>query len=206
MQDIVNKIKEFFKKLRSSKFIVIPVVLIFALLLYKYKGVFVAASVNGQPISRLSVLSQLEKEGGKQVLDNLITNNLILQEANKEKVTVTSSEISNEIGKIQTQLKSSGSDLDTALLAQGMTRKDLEDQIRLKIMVDKMAAKDVNVADKDVEDYFNKNKSSYPKETKLDSVKDEIKKMLVQQKTAEAVSNWISNLKTKAKINYFVSY
>src|SRR5581483_10957610 len=119
MRDIPNKLKNLFKNILRSKLIWIPVAVAFAFLAYRYRGILVAASVNGQPVSRLSVISMLEKEGGKQVLDNLITNSLILQEAKKQNVSVNLSEIQSEEDKIQAQLKTSGSDLDTALASQG---------------------------------------------------------------------------------------
>ncbi len=197
MEKILNK---------KSKLILIPVVLLVAVVIFYFKGLFIAAVVNGKPISRLSVIHQLEKEGGKQVLDNLVVNNLILQEANKEKVTVTSTEVSGQVNKITENLKTSGQSLDTALSSQGMTKKDLEDQVKLQILVQKMASKDISVADKDAQDYFDKNKSSYPKGTKFESVKDQIKSDLQQQKMNQAIQSWIANLKSKAKINYFVSY
>jgi foldase protein PrsA len=181
-------------------------IIILVVLLFRFKSLFIAATVNGKPITRLEVIKELEKEGGKSVLDNLITNNLILQEAAKEKVTVSNSEISAQIDQIKNNLKSQGQDLNTALAAQGMTQTDLNNQIKLQILVQKMAGKDVTVTDKEAEDYFNQNKATYPKGAKFADVKDQIVSDLKQQKTRTAVTTWVSNLKSKAKINYFVSY
>jgi parvulin-like peptidyl-prolyl isomerase len=193
-------------KIKVSRLVWIPLAVAFAIILYHFKGYLVAATVNGEPISRVSVLTQLEKEGGNQILDNLITNTLILQEAKKEKVTVTSQEISDQINKISDNLKTSGQDLDSALAAQGMTRKDLEDQVKLQLLVQKMAGKDITVSDQEISDYFKTNSASYPKGTKLADVKDEISSTLKDQKLNDAITTWIQNIKTKAKINYFVNY
>lgn len=193
-------------KFSTRNVIVVLVVLIVVLLLYKFKSVFVAATVNGQPVTRLEVVNQLEKEGGKQVLDTIITNDLILQEAQKEKVTASQSEISAQINQITQNLKSQGEDLNTALAAQGMSQQDLNDQIKLQILVQKMAGKNVTVTDQEAQDYFNQNKSAYPKGAKFADVKAQIVDTLKQQKTSDAINAWVSNLKSKAKINYFVSY
>ncbi len=192
------------KTFTRKKIILAAVLIAIVILIFKFKGLFVAATVNGQPITRLEVLKQLEKEGGKSVLDNLVINDLVLQEAAKEKVTASSTVIEAQITQISASLN--GQDLNSALAAQGMTRKDLEAQVKLQILVQKMAGKDVTVTDKEVEDYFNQNIATYPKGTKLDNVKDQIKKDLTQQKTNESITTWIANLKSKAKINYFVSY
>ena len=87
-----------------------------------------------------------------------------------------------------------------------MTQKDLNDQIKLQILVQKMAGKGITVSDKEAQDYFTQNTSSYPKGTKFESVKDQIVSTLKQQKLSTAITSWIAGLKSKAKINYFVSY
>ncbi len=76
-------------------------VLVIAAVLYYIKGWFFAAVVNGQPVSRLAVVNQLEKTGGKQTLDSLINQSLILQEAKKLKITVSNKEVDDEIKRIK---------------------------------------------------------------------------------------------------------
>src|SRR5688572_16109970 len=48
--------------------------------LYFLRGVFVAATVNGKPISRLALVKELEKQNGKETLNSLVTKELIFQE------------------------------------------------------------------------------------------------------------------------------
>ena len=195
-----------FGKLKSSKVVIVLLTVLLAVILYRAKSLWVAASVNGQPISRLSVIHQLEREGGKTVLDTLIVNTLIMQEAKKEHVTVSSAEVSAQITQISNNLKAQGQDLTSALAAQGMTQNDLQDQVRLHIMLDKMAGKNLTVSDAEIQDSFNKNLSTYPKGTKLADVQDQIKSDLMQQKLVDAENSWVTGLKLKAKINYYVSY
>lgn len=190
----------------KRKIILAGVLIAIVIIIFQFKGLFVAATVNGAPITRLSVIQQLEKEGGKSVLDTLVTNELVLQEAQKEKVTASSSEISAQIVQITSNLKSQGQDLTSALAAQGMTQADLQSQVKLQILVQKMAGKNITVTDKEAQDYFNQNTSTYPKGTKFADVEAEIKNTLQQQKMSDAVNTWIANLKSKAKINYFVNY
>src|SRR3972149_1263490 len=72
---------------------------------YYFKGLFVAALVNGQPITRLDVIQELEKRGGQQTLSSLITQALILQEARKQGVDVTKTEVDDEVKKVEDNLK-----------------------------------------------------------------------------------------------------
>ena len=70
----------------------VAVVLIIVALFFA-KGFFVAATVNGSPVSRWSVIKQLEKEGGKQALESIIDKKLIEAELTKQKITVTQEEV-----------------------------------------------------------------------------------------------------------------
>src|SRR3990167_10320737 len=115
-------------KFRKPKplFIIIGVVtlLVFVALFFA-KGFFVAATVNGSPVSRLSVIKELEKQGGKQALEAIINKKLIETELNKQKVTVTKEEVDAEIDKIKSQVISQGGTLEMALAQQGMTEEKL---------------------------------------------------------------------------------
>ena len=89
--------------LRNKKLVALAalIILFIILLLYFFKGLFIAAIVNGEPITRLSVVKELEKQSGKATLDNLITKKLILQEAKKRNVQVTKADLDSEIKKIE---------------------------------------------------------------------------------------------------------
>ena len=67
-------------KSKGSRYIIIAIsiaVVIFLASLQYSKGLLVAATVNGSPISRWAVIGNLEKQAGKQALDSLITEKLI---------------------------------------------------------------------------------------------------------------------------------
>jgi hypothetical protein len=69
------------KKIINIKVAIMIAALIIVLaVLYSARGLFVAATVNGSPIGRMSVVSQLEKASGQKLLDTLITKKLIAQD------------------------------------------------------------------------------------------------------------------------------
>ena len=71
---------ESFGSLVKRKYLSIGIGIAFILLvLFLLKSVFIAAIVNGQPVWRIPLIRNLEKQGGKQVLNSLITNILIYQ-------------------------------------------------------------------------------------------------------------------------------
>lgn len=186
-------------------------ILIIALggLIYFGGRLLFAAKVNGQLISRVAVVKELEKQGGKKTLDVFILKTLINQEAKKRKISIDKKEIDDEIAKIEKNIASQGvGTLESLLAQQGMTKENLIDEITLQKMVSKMVDGDVKVTDKEVEDYLVARQeavASSQTPAELPS-KEEVREQLKQQKLQEKIQAFVADLKAKAKITYFVNY
>lgn len=182
------------------------VILLIAGLLYYFKGLFIVSLVNGQPITRLVLIQELEKQGAKRTLQGLVTQTLIEQEAQKQNVSVADDEINKRIATIENDLKKQGRTLDEALSFQGLSKDDLKKQIRFQIMIDKMVGKEIAVTNKEVDEYYEKNKDSYSQETDVLGVKTDIKEQLKQQKLSQKYQDWLDNLQKNAKIVNLVQF
>lgn len=174
-------------------------------LLYYFKDLFVVATVNGRPVTRLAVIQELERENGKSVVDNLVTKSLIEQEAAKKGITVSSDDVNAELSKIETDLQAQGQTLDQVLQTQGLTKSDVEENLRIKLYIEKILADKVQVSEDDVKKYYEDNKSLYGN-SKYEDVKSQIESSLKQQKLQEQYQTWLDDLKSKSTINYFKSY
>lgn len=193
------------KKLSRKKLYIIGAVIITAILLFVFKSLFVAALVNGSPISRLAVIQLLEKQAGKKALDSIVTKTLILQEAQKQNINVSQQDINSEMKKVEDNFKSQGQSFDDILKSQGLSRGDLEEQIKLQKIVTKMAG-NITVSDKDIDDYIEKNKESLSEAADQAKLKEDVKAQLIDQKTQEKIQSIVQNLQQKAKILYFVNF
>jgi hypothetical protein len=194
---------------KKSKFLMLPLfIIVLAAIIYFGKGYLVIAMVNNQPITRLSVLTELEKSQGKKVLDQKINESLIFQEAQKNNISISDQDVTDRIAKIEEQIKAQGQTLDAALTQQGMSREDLNKQIKIELIVEKLIGKDIQITDEEINQSFEQGKTAgyYPKEANLDSVKEDIKSSLMQQKLGTQFSTWMEDLRNKSAINYFVSY
>jgi len=189
--------------LNPTKICIIIAVIIFLLLFLK--GFFVAAYVNGQPISRINVIDQLEKQSGKTTLDGLIAQTLIEQEAEKRHISVSQQDLDSQIATIQKSLEGQGTTLDAALSQQGMTRADLSSQIKVQTLLKKMVG-DPAVSEKDIDDYISQNKAQLPANEDAATLRGQVKQQLIQQKQQLAMQNFVQTLKTKANIIYFPTY
>lgn len=190
--------------LRSTKtLIVLLAILIIATLAYFLKNEIIVATVNGKPITRFALIKNLEKQGGSQILTSMTTEMLVRDALKKANVTVSQDEINTEMKTIEDSLTSQGQKLDDLLAAQGMTRADIEDQIKLSKQLEKLLADKVNVSDEEIQQYFDTNKASFGKDAKLEDVKEKIREQLHQQKLSTAQQDWLTELKKTSKINYY---
>lgn len=176
---------------------------------YFVKSNLYVASVNGELIDRFSLIKELEKQGGKKVLDTVILKTLINQEAKKRNTKVSPQEIDAELKKIEVNVSSQGSTLDALLAQQGMTKEDLMGEIRLQLLVTKMVGSNVSVSQKEIDTYLESQKSQSASDLGsttlgLDRVKAE--SALKQQKIQVKIQAFVADLKAKAKINYFIKY
>jgi foldase protein PrsA len=139
-------------------------------------------------------------------MNTLVRNLLIEQEANKQHITVSDKEVDDEIKKIQDNLSKQGQKIDQVLKAQKMTTQDLRRLVRLDKLVGKMVGKDIKVSDKEVNDYIAKNKDVLPQNANKDQLKKQVADQIKTQKTNEKVRTWLSDMQSKAHIQYFVTY
>lgn len=185
--------------------VVVAVVIILGALAFYCKGLFVAAMVNGSPISRLAVIHELESASGKKALDSLITKKLLNDEAAKKGITVTSDELNAEIKKIDDQVKAQGGTLDQALSQQGMTRKDMEEQLTLQKKLEKLLGDKIAVTDEEAIKLLTDSKVAVPKGEE-EKYKEQAKEQIRGQKLNAASGTFIDGLRTQASIQYFVNY
>lgn len=190
---------------QRKKTVYISLLILFGLfLLYSKLDLFFAAFVNGQPVTKRALVKELEKLGGQQVLESLITKNLIYQEARKQKIIINEDEINKQVEDLKTQLSNQGMTLESALSMEGQTEDDFRQSLRTKLLVEKMLASKVNISDEEINQYFEDNKDSFAKGATLETVKEQITEALYQDKLATAYSSWIKELKDKAKIKYIL--
>jgi foldase protein PrsA len=193
-------------KVRRSTIVIALCIILLAALLYFGRGFIVAAVVNGQPISRLALVQEAERQSGKQAMATLIRNALIEQEARKANVTISDKEVNDQIKTIENNLSKQGQNIDQMLTLEGMTRDDLRRIIRLDLTVSKIVGKDIKISDKDVADYIEKNKDSLPKDQNASQLKQTVIERLKQEQLPQKAQAWISSLEKKSKVIKFVNY
>lgn len=196
-----------FNERMKKPYVFVPVLLVVAgIIAYLLRGTYLAAIVNGQPITRASFDHQLEVKDGKAVLNNMVTQSLIKDEAKRRNISVTGVEMNDATKQITDQLSKQGQTLDAALSARGMTKADFQDQLYVQKLLEKMLKDQTVVSDQEIADYVNKNKDSIPANMSDGDIKATVKQQLQQQKLNDKAQALVLQLQQKAHITYFVSF
>ena len=182
---------------------VVVILIIFAF--FFFKGRFIAATVNGSTISRSLVIKKLEQQGGQKVLDAIIAEKLIDDEAKKKGIVVEESEISGEFQVIESQITSMGSTLKDQLAEQGMTEQDLKDTLTRHLKMEKLLADKIQATEEEVDTYIKANKITITKETEPET-RTKIKEQIKEDKVNQFSQQLVSDLRSQAQVKYYVNY
>lgn len=185
---------------------VIGGIIIFFLLIFAFKNFFIAATVNGEPISRLEIIKTLEEQGGQQTLESVVTKTLILQEAKNKNIQLSQEDMDGEIKKIEDSLKGQNTTLDDALAAQGMTRNDLNEDIRLQLLVQKLVEERINVTDEEVNKYVEENNDFFLETLSEEERIEQAREQLSQQQIQLQTQVLIKDLQDNSNTIYYVTY
>lgn len=192
-------------KINKKVAIIIGVIVVVIVLIFLAKGLFIAATVDGSPISRLSVIERLEKASGKSLLDNLISERLIQNAAAAKKIVISDDVVNAEIKKIEAEITAQGQTMEAALAAQGMSMDDLKTQIVLRKDLEGLLADKISVTDEEVAQYIKDNSVAVPVGQES-VINEQTKSDLSNQKFSSEVQGYIADLKAKASIKYYVNY
>lgn len=137
--------------------------------------------VNGEPITAFKFYAELEEQAGAQVLQNMIIESLIMQEVQKQKISITESDIVEQLERLRKQFPNEQS-FQYALM--GISQVELYSQLRVQAALWKLGTRNVTVTDEEMQKYYEENKEEYlePEEVRarhiLVKTEDEAKKII----------------------------
>ena len=140
------------------------------------------ASVNGQNITRADFDKKLESSPtARQVLTQMVQQDLIDQYARDKKVDVSQAEIDKKESEIKARYPAG--QFDQILKQQGLTEQDVQNILRQQIILSKAVAPQVHVSDADVKAFFDKNRAMFdkPEQVRARHI------LVADQKTAQTV-------------------
>jgi hypothetical protein len=170
------------------------------------------AVVNGTKIPRsqydkivANTSSATGQPQGEAVVDQLVNNALLEQDAAKQHVTASPDEID---AALKTERTNAGltndSDYKNALQQAHLTETQLRAQLKDQVLLQKLVLNKVAVSEDEITQEYNQNKDTTYQGKQLSDVHDQIKATLLQQKQQTAEQTYFDNLQAKAKISRHV--
>ncbi len=113
------------------------------------------AAINEKIITRQQWMAEMEERYGKETLRNLVNEAVMEEAAKKYDIKVTDKEIDFEIAL----LRSAQDANDTSI--ESLSNDQLRLKIHNQLVFEKVLSKDIVIADDDVKNYYDSNKSLY---------------------------------------------
>lgn len=187
---------------RPSKIIYLALVIIVLALLVSYKkSWFIAATVNGSPISNFSLLDRMNQQYRASTLDEMVNEKIIADAARKQNITVSPAEVDAKVTELEGNVGGAAA-LDSLLSQQGQTRGDLRSQLEILLMMEKMYANEATVSADEVNQFIASNKSQMTATDSAGQIK-EATDAIKQQKLNQIYSQKFQDLKQQAQVQIF---
>lgn len=142
----------------------------------------IVAKVGNTTISRSKFQQEVEAASGTQTMDQLISNQLIRQGAQKYKISASKAEVQTALKSLESQNGiSNQSELQQALSSSGLTMQQLNQSLQVQVLEQKLAERNVKVSNKAIQNYYNQNKSKFtPKGKKTPSPLSSVRNQVIQ--------------------------
>lgn len=205
LNDISGKFLNYKQSLSSIKkskkiYLIILVLGILLLAIYK-KSLFVAAMVNGTPITNLELQMKLNDQFRTSTLNQMINERIILSEASKNNALPTQQEVNKRISELEASV--GGKDaLNSLLSQQGQTISSLREQVMVQLAITKLYEKYATSSAEEVNKFIEENKAQL-QSTDSASQEKEAENTIKQQKLSQIFSQKFQELKQKASIKIF---
>lgn len=198
---ILSSISQSKLPIASRKIYIIALIIGLLLLVYYKKSWFVAATVNGSPLSNFELLSRLNKQYRTTMLNQMINEKIIVDEARKNKIALSGAEIDKKISELEVRVGGTQA-LDSMLSQQGQTRESLKDQMRIQLIVEKLFAKESTVSAQEISNFIAQNKATLQATESAEQEK-EASEILKQQKLGDAFQTKFQELKQQTQVKIF---
>ena len=187
---------------KKTTLITIVVIFLFGLLYFK-RDWLVVALINNRPIWRWQFNQALEDQYGNQILNQLINEQLIKQEAKKENIVVSQEKIDQEISQIENRLGPDSS-LEEVLTLQNLSLEKLREEIKSQLILEELLSRGLEISKEEVDQYLKENEDLIISEDETERI-NEATEAIKMEKINEKFQSWYQELRDNSKIASFIT-
>lgn len=157
----------------------------------------VVATIAGTNITQNQVYEEMKERVGKEAMANVITTELIKLEGKAQGVTVTDEDLDKIINPIKEKLKTPEK-FQEYLDEKGMDEKALRERTRLLLQRDKLIEKAFPTTEKDITEYYEKNKEKLG--GTLDKVRPQVEEKVKERNRRKNSQEWLNSMSKKYQV------
>ncbi|MCM3440130.1 peptidylprolyl isomerase [Metabacillus halosaccharovorans] len=153
-------IEKIFASKKTLAILAVLIVAAIAVFIFLSTRSDVVAKVGSESLTKDDLYTFFVEQNGEAALDTLITKNLINQEVEKEKITVSSKEIDAELQEL---IDSYGGEetFEQQLTSSGLTQDDIKEDIEVNLKIEKLLEPQIEITEEEMKTYFDENKDSF---------------------------------------------
>ena len=152
------------------------------------------ATVNDVVITQGQLNEALMKQYGAEVLESLMTNEIIKQEAKAQKVEVSDKDLDSEY-QVYADYYGGEEALLEAMATYDMTKDDILNDIKTYLLTVQLIQKDITLTDDEIKAYYEENISSFTTEDgeqlPFEDVKEDVKEAVLEKRIDEEYDSWL---------------
>lgn len=179
---------------KITKYMIAPAVLAIALVGCSDKGDRVVGSVNDIEIKESQLNDALQSQYGTEVLEQLMANEIIKQEAKEKKLTISKEDL-NEEYEIYANYYGGEEQLLESLKTYNMKKQDILDDIEIYLLTVKVMEQTITLTDEEIEAYYEENKANYlsdeDEQLPFEKVKEEVRQALLEERIDAEYDAWL---------------
>lgn len=146
--------------------------------------------------------NEVSKEQKKQILQQMIDEELIYQKAKEKGITVDGEEIDSRYQEIKNGFEDS-TKFEQTLKESNLSKEDFRSNIERDIILNKYTdllknERDLNVSEEEVQAFYDQNVSTQENAPQLEEVETQIKQYVIQQKLAKVLNEILEEIKKEA--------
>ena len=172
-----------------------------AVLAFFNKGWFIAATVNGQPLTNLEVQKRLNSSYKESVVNQMVGEKILEQEGTKKGVVISQQDLNS---RVEADEKSYGGKevFEMLLSQQGLSREDYLTRVKALLLIERIYSAEIKPTDEEMKSFMEEN-ASLPEATDEAKFKEFAATQLSQQKLSQVFSQKFSELRKSANIQIF---
>jgi foldase protein PrsA len=120
-----------------------------------------AATIGGKTITRSELMDRLLSSYGANVLRDMMLHEAVQREAEKFGFTVTDKEMQQELKSMSDGYESQGQFYAEMKKQLGMDRNAVREDASYRLLLEKLATRDVHISDAETERYYKEHESEY---------------------------------------------